>query len=156
MRALVHVGLAVVITLAPVFCCCKVLGSGAGAHAAPAPAPPATPRPVESCCAPAAKPHKSCCDEIEEPAPTPDDQPAAPKSPASCACCAERPTAAQTESKPQVAAAEPTGEILPPAHFALAAGLPAHSGLFRGLHPPDFAGADARFEALFLRHTLRC
>jgi hypothetical protein len=73
-----------------------------------------------------------------------------------CACCVEQPAAAQTESKPQVAAAVPTGELLPPAHFLPDAGCSAHSGLFRGLHPLDSAGADARFDALFLRHTLRC
>jgi hypothetical protein len=155
-RAFIHVGLAVAIALAPTLCCCQARGLGAVAHAA-APEPP----PVESCCAHAAKPKHSCCHGIEEPAPpvpahSPNHKPAAPKPPAPCACCLERPTAAQTESKPQVAAAAATGELLPPAHVALSAGFPTHSGLFRGRHPFDLAGVDARYETLFLRHTLRC
>jgi hypothetical protein len=67
----------------------------------------------------------------------------------------ERPTAAQTESKPTVAVSQPTGEMLPLALVALA-GSSEHAGTFRGLSPPERAGVDARSAALFDRHVMHC
>lgn len=118
------------------------------AHAARTPAPshaPQIPLSVESCCS------KSCCHQIAEPPadpvePGPTPQPA----PASRVCCAERPDAAQTESKPSPAAAEPTGELLPLPHD-VPAGTPEHRGSDRGARPPDSKSA-----ALFERHVMRC
>jgi hypothetical protein len=105
----------------------------------------------------------SCCHEpqttpkpIQAPTSQSDSKPAKPIMPESCACCVERPDAAQTESKPTVTAAEPTGELLHPAVAALAAGSPEHPGRFRGLDPPNRAGVDARSAALFDRHVMHC
>src|SRR5437764_1004885 len=121
MRALIHIGLAVALVIVPTFCCCKARGLGAVTHAAPAqmPAPSQLPEvpPVESCCV---KAKTSCCHihipgDTPKPSPAkqPDSKPVKPAAPSeSCACCGERPDAAQTESKPTVAAAEPTGELL--------------------------------------------
>jgi hypothetical protein len=152
MRALVHIGLAMALVVAPTFCCCKVRGLGAVAHAAPAPQP-ASPLPVESC---GMKAKASCCHIPKAPpAPTeqPDSSPAKPAGSNSCACCGERPDAAQTESKPTVAAAEPTGELLA---VAAVAGFPEHAARSCGTHPTGRAGVDARSAALFERHVLRC
>lgn len=156
MRALVHIGLAVAIVVAPTFCCCKVRGLGAVAHAAPT-LQPASPLPVEPC---GKKVKASCCHipkDTPRPAPAerPDSEPAKPAGSDSCACCGERSDAAQTESKPTVAAAQPTGELLPLAAAAVA-GFPEHAAWSCGTHPPDRAGVDARSAALFERHVLRC
>lgn len=150
-RSLVHIGLALALVLAPTLCCCKVRGLAGAAYAAP-PQSPQLPPPVASCHGTT----KSCCHEPPPDAPARTDHKPAPRpAPGSCACCAERPDAAQTESKPTVAAAEPTGELLPLA-LALGAGAPEHLGLVRGLHPPDRAGVDARSAALIDRHVMRC
>ncbi len=87
------------------------------------------------------------------PAKPADSKPAKPSAPESCACCVERPDAAKTESKPTVAAAEPTGELRSLAVAALAAGSPEHTGRFRGV---DRSGVDARSAALFARHVMHC
>lgn len=102
----------------------------------------------------------SCChlsNEAPKPAPAKptDPKPAKPTAPG-CACCAERPYAAQTETQPTVAAAEPTGELLSLSVAALAAGSPEHPGRFRGSHPSDRTGVNARSAALFERHVMRC
>ena len=165
MRALVHVGLSVAFVLAPTLCCCKARGLGAVVHAAPAPGHASCPNPlpaqpveVESCCV---KAKTSCCHESNDapqsaPAKPTGSKPAEPSAPGSCACCVERPDAAQTETKPTVAAAEPTGELLSLAVAALAAGTSEHPGRFRGSHPSDRTGVDARSAALFERHVMRC
>jgi hypothetical protein len=164
MRALAHIGLAMALVVVPTFCCCKVRGLGAAVHTAPtSPAPSQLPAespapPVESCCV---KAKTSCCHihpNTPKPAPAeqPDSKPMKPTAPAeSCVCCGERPDAAQIESKPTVAAPEPTGELLPLAVDALA-GSPEYAGAFCGHHPPGRAGIDVRFATLFERHTLRC
>ena len=152
-RVLVHIGLAATLVLAPTLCCCKVRGLGASAHAASVPA--SLPAPGESC-----HPKKaSCCHEAQKGAPQShakptDHKPTPHPAPDSCACCGERPDAAQTENKPTVAAAEPTGELLPLA--TACAGAPEHSRSGRGLLPLAWAGVDARSAALFDRHVMRC
>jgi hypothetical protein len=155
MQALTRVGLAVLLVLTPAFCCCKTRGLTATARTAPRPAPEQAP--VESC---RLKAKHSCCDTLPEQqdAPTPvtpiEHKPTKPASPDGRACCLARPDAAQTEGKPVVAAAEPTGELL--AVAALLAGSPEHLVLVRRSHPSDRAGVDARSAALFARHVLRC
>lgn len=148
-RTLVHVGLAVMFVIAPALCCCKARGLTAAAHAAPA--PPQTAQTQESCC----QKVRSCChDEVGPPAapgrPVPEPDPRHD----ACACNTERPTAAQTESKPIVAAAELTGERVALPHAALVA-TPEHRGPGRGARPPN-AGTDAKSAALFDRHVMRC
>jgi len=160
MRPFVHVGLTVALVLAPALCCCKARGLGATAHAAHASAPTPTPEsvpaiPVESC----TKAKSSCCHEPTEapesvPATPTENQPAQPANPDSCACNTQRPDAAHTETKPVVAAAEPTGELL--AVAASVVGSLEHFGLVWRSHPPDWTGVDTRSEALFARHVLRC
>ncbi|MBN9119637.1 MAG: response regulator, partial [Planctomycetes bacterium] len=156
-RALIHIGLAVALVLAPTLCCCKVRGLGTAQAASPRPQPTAFPAPVDSC---HSSKTTSCCHEAPKHTPKAPEKPSDHKptprpAPVSCACCGERPDVAQTESKPTVAAAEPTGELLPPA-VVFAAVAPEHLGLVRGLHPPDRADVDARSAALFDRHVMRC
>jgi hypothetical protein len=160
MRAFVHVGLAVVFVLAPTLCCCKVRGLGAAVHAAPTPEPASCPLPEPVSAGVKAK--ASCCHipkdtpkPASSPVKQPDSKPAKPAVPESCACCGERLDAAQIESQPTVAAAEPTGELLP-LFMAALAGSSEHSDRFYERNPPDRAGVDARFAALFERHVLRC
>lgn len=150
-RTLVHVGLAAMFVIAPALCCCQARVFSDAAHAAPAsPQPTQTPQPEESCC----KKVRSCChEEGEPPAPGKHAPEPAPRHD-SCACNTERPDAAQTESKPTVAAAEPTGELVALPHAALVAS-PAHRGSSRGARPPH-AGTDAKSAALFDRHVMRC
>jgi hypothetical protein len=159
-RALVHIGLAAVVALAPVLCCCKARGLNAASQATPPSTPVSLPLPTESCCFVSITPKKTSCHESALPEPVPakptEHKPATPRTPAPCVCCDERPAAAHTESKPQVAAAEPTGELIASAMVSLVAGCPEHFGLFRGLHPPDRVGVDVRFDTLFVRHVLRC
>jgi hypothetical protein len=147
MRALTHVGLSLVILVAPALCCCNLrwmAAAGELAHCPTCPPPAPTPS-TDSCC------KKSCCHETAPP-PTPT---APTKAPApSCCCTAERPVAANTVSKPDVPAAEFTGEILALAHVPALA--PEHTRLASGLDPPERAGVDARYAALFDRHVLRC
>lgn len=148
-RALVHIGLAAALVLAPALCCCKARGlAAAPASPSPAQSPPSN----HSCCA---KVHSCCHEDAEPPAKPSAPEPAPRHSPGSCACNAERPAAAQTESKPTVAAAEPTGELVPLPHAALA-GASEHRGFGRGPRPPNAAGADAKSAALFDRHVMRC
>ncbi|MBA4062324.1 MAG: hypothetical protein C0501_01195 [Isosphaera sp.] len=149
MRALLHVGLAWLLVLAPAFCCCN-----ARLFAGRADASPADP-PQKSCCpAPSERPApKSCCHEAE-PAPAPQPLPA-PHAPA-CQCRADLPDATLPDTLPAVSDPEPTGERLPAAVPGPAAVPPEHLGLVGGLGPPERAGVDARSEALFARHVLRC
>ena len=165
MRALVHVGLAALLVLAPAFCCCNIrllTGLVAAAdrltptcpacpeHLTPQPAPPASP-----CChseATKATP-KSCCHQAE-----PEKKPA-PKSPApqpSQCCFDQRPVATAPEAATKPADPQPTGELLPLALVGLAGISPEHLGLLGGLEPPERAGVDTRSATLFDRHVLRC
>ena len=102
----------------------------------------------------------SCChlsNETPKPAPAkPTDSKSNKPTAPGCACCAERPDAAQTETQPTVAAAEPTGELLSLSVAALAAAIPEQPGRFRGSHPSDRTGVNARSAALFERHVMRC
>lgn|SRR5579883_134635 len=164
MRALVHIGLAAALILAPVLCCCKVVPTRLFGHAASGsvsttrvPTPSPAQHTSESCCM---KVKTTCCHESPAPlstsAPVPTQHPDSPTAPAPCACCVERPDAAQTETKLSVDAAQPTGELIPPAMIAVVAGCPEHLGLVHGFHSPDPAGVDVRSEILFARHVLRC
>jgi hypothetical protein len=161
MRVALHVGLAVLLVLAPALCCCNIASLGGDATASasaslPCPSCPESP-------APASPPVKvpacaSCCHEEEEDAAPATQAPAEHRAPAPtrCKCCVERPDAARTDLAPTVAAPEPTGELLLVALLAPAAVAPEHLGLLRGLDPPERAGVDALYEALFARHVLRC
>jgi hypothetical protein len=159
-RALVHLGLAATLVLAPALCCCQARLLGAAPQAsvdasAPTTLPVPAPKPIESCCSRA---KKSLCHE-SAPIPAkpgePCPQPLEP-APQPCACCLDRPDAAQTESKPAIESAQPTGEMFTPVLVVLAASCPEHLGLSRGLQPPDRAGVDVRFTTLFVRHQLHC
>ncbi len=151
MKALLHVGLAVAIVLAPALCCCQAgwfAKPAQVAHAA-APAVPVTLPPVESCCL---KAKKTCCDQSANTQhhSQPSEKPPAPE----CACCAERPDAAPPEGKLAETAPQPTGELLSLALAGLLAGFPEHAG---SCTPRDPDGRrDARHAALFERHVLRC
>jgi hypothetical protein len=150
-RALVHIGLAVALIVAPALCCCKARGLASVAHAHPQPAqPPQGAQPAHSCCE---KVVHSCCHDEQPPATPEKPEPAPQPTSGKCACGVERPTAAQTETKLTVAAAEPTGELLPLPHFIAA--VTEHRGATRGTRPPD-AGVDAKSAALFDRHVMRC
>lgn len=166
MRALFHIGLATLLVIAPALCCCniRVLTGRVSASTGPAPACPSCPESApaakSACCETPVKPvRKSCCSEPEpeSPAPTAQKSPA-PQPPAAphCKCLGERPAGLQPQTAPEVAAPEPTGELLPAAFLVPAAVPPEHLGLIGGLDPPERAGVDARSEALFSRHVLRC
>jgi hypothetical protein len=115
----------------------------------PAPAPVTLP-PVESCCL---KAKKTCCDQSTNTQHSkPSEKPHAPE----CACCAERPDAAPPEGQLAETAPQPTGELVSLALAGLLAGFPEHAGSVCGAHPPERAGVDARYAALFERHVLRC
>src|SRR5438132_5514572 len=165
MRALVHVGLAALLVLAPALCCCTVrlvtslaLASSFAPPACPSckqpdslPSPPPAP---SWCHTEAAKPAKKPCCHAEEAAPTKQapakpQPPASPVEPNKCSCCTERPDAIPPATAPTLAPPEPTGELLPVVILALAAVPPEHLGLVGGLDPPERAGVDARSEALF-------
>jgi hypothetical protein len=163
MRASLHIGLAALLVLAPALCCCNVSWFGGRASAAVTSLPcPSCPESTPATPAPKAPVRHSCCHE-EEPAPvvaipvhaTPAKHDAPGHAPR-CQCCTDRPAAALPEPGPVIAAPEPTGELLPLALPGLAAVAPEHLGLLRGLDPPERAGVDALYEALFARHVLRC
>ena len=66
------------------------------------------------------------------------------------------PDATLPDTLPAVSDPEPTGERPPAAVPGPAAVPPEPLGLVGGLGPPERAGVDARSEALFARHVLRC
>ena len=179
LRALIHVGLATLLVIAPALCCCNVrllAGQIIALSSTPTRDCPSCPEPtpalpsLPACCQteaakPVAKPAKkaSCCHEAE---PTPLDtknskpapakpKPTAPK-PNHCDICDDHPAATTTETAPTVAATKPTGALLPLAFIGLATIPLAHLGLLDGLKPPERAGVDTRSATLFLRHVLRC
>lgn len=162
MRALVHVGLAVMLVIAPALCCCNLHyltgRAGAAPHSAACPVCPQTPTP-----APVATPELlSCCERAElakqaapTPLPQPENKPAPQPRPRDCPAC-ERPDATTPELSPEVAAPEFTGVLLFVAFFNSTALPLEHLGLLGGLDPPERAGVDTRAEALFSRHVMRC
>ncbi len=150
MRVIVHIGLAVLIALAPALCCCQLSGLIAVTAATPYTSALPDSRLEQDCCVHAVK--RSCCQEIE----TPSQKPPPPQAPSRCVCCAERAIAAQTEARPQFAPAEPTGEIIPLAHLLPVAGEIVFATRTDGRYPWHRAGTDAQYESLFLRHTLLC
>jgi len=165
MRFLVHIGLAILLVIAPTLCCCSVRTALARV-AAPSPprlptssTPPAKSGPVEaSCCqaTPVAHPvAKSCCHtELAAKNHIPAPKPTAPP-PSKCVCCVKQPDA----TPPQLATVPATllpGDFVPVELLALVAIPPEHLGLLGGLDPPEHAGVDTRSEALFARHVMRC
>lgn len=154
-RAFIHTGLAVALVLAPTLCCCKA------GWFAPAPqharlatlfAAQQVPAHDSSCCL---KAKKTCCDSTShDHTSNPSEKPAPAHSP-ECACCAERPDAAPPEGAVAESDPQPTGELLSLALVGLL-GYLKHAAPVRTDHPPDGAGADARYSALFERHVLRC
>jgi len=158
MRALIHVGLAALVVIAPALCCCNlhyIVGSVAASHASC----PATPQsesipPIvaepPSCCHHEVTPAKECC-----PANKPPERQADPKPKPQCPAC-ERADTLPPQPTPEIAAAEPTGKLLLDV-FRVQTGIPLeHLALIGGLDPPERAGVDTRYESLFLRHVLRC
>ena len=162
MRALVHVGLAALLVIAPALCCCNLHYLTGRAVAAPCPSCTYTPAaPVEaaapSCChhePPPQAAKKSCCHEPA--ADTSETPPASHPHTPECKCAAERADTAPPQAAPEVAAPEPTGEVILLAVLDPAAVPPEHFGLIGGLDPPERAGVDTLSEALFSRHVMRC
>jgi hypothetical protein len=165
MRAPVHIGLAVLLVVAPAFCCCHlrlltalVVASDGPPHACCpiSPERPARVAATSTCCqsAKAAKPARKSCRHHAEPAKKPAPKPDAPQ-PSRC-CLDQRPDATPPESPPTVSAPQPTGELVPLAVVGLRGTSPEHLGLLGGLDPPEGAGVDTRSAALFARHVLRC
>lgn len=162
MRALVHVGLAALLVIAPALCCCNLHYLTGRAVAAPCPScthPSATPAEAvaPSCCRHEASPEpvtKSCCHEAEAPGSPPAPQPK--PHPPECKCAAERADTAPPQVAPEIAAPEPTGEVLLVAVLLQSAVPLEHLGLVGGLDPPERAGVDCKSEVLFTRHAMRC
>jgi hypothetical protein len=159
---MLHVGLALLLVIAPALCCCNVRLVGqlfaAPAKAAPCPACPQPEESLPACCQTAKKANKASCCREAEPNQSPNKNPSQPPYPKQdrCDSCCERPDAAPPESAPKVASPEPTGEIVPLAILSVATFTPEHLGLLDGLHQTERAGVDARSESLFSRHVLRC
>jgi len=159
MRVRVHIGLAVLVALAPALCCCNVAWLSGRAIASPVvPCPACEEAPAASPQSPAPE-QPSCCRHDAPSEAARGDAPAdLPQSspPTRCKCCVERSDAALPVAPVTAADAEPASELLPPAANTPAAIPPEHLGLLCGLDPPERAGVDARSEALFARHVLRC
>jgi hypothetical protein len=167
LRALVHVGLAALLVIAPALCCCNVrlIAGQFIAPSTPNGSCPASPEPdpglPSSCChtAKAVAQKKSCCHDSQpsrSDAPKPQNQsrPTAPQH--RCDFCCAKPSATPPKNLTAVAAPEPTGELIPVALLGLTALPPEHLVLLGGLDPPEWAGVDCRSESLFARHVLRC
>jgi hypothetical protein len=163
-RAIIHIGLAVALVLAPTLCCCKSRWLAAPAQAANVPViahcvPSPSPKPVEpeleSCCA---KKAKTCCLHTEpaQPSQQTGNEPSAPRHAPECACCMERPDAALPEITTGEEHPQQIGEFLSLAVAYGAAGDATHASRVCEAKPPERAGVDARYESLFLRHVLRC
>lgn len=146
-RTSAHFGLAVLITIAPLFCCCTVRHLFHPKFTYSRPADRISTSPGSTCCTKLAK---TCCHEPvrESPPPSPVPQP--------CACCTDRPDIAQPENKVALEMPQRTSERLPPAAVALAVGCPEHLALHGGLDPPQRFEVDACYESLYRRHVLRC
>lgn len=157
-RAFIHTGLAVALVLAPTLCCCQAGWFAlAPQHARLATLladqqVPVLPAHGESCCL---KAKTTCCDSTSHGhTSNPSEKPAPAHAPG-CACCTERPDAAPPEGAATESDPQPTGELLALARVGLL-GYPEHADSVRANHPPDGAGADARYSALYERHVLRC
>jgi hypothetical protein len=155
MKAVLHTGLSLVLVLAPALCCCNVRWLASTAAAAPSP-PPAcphcpAPEPEPSCCHAAAA---SCCHEAAAPAPV--QEPAKPAPAPTCGCSVERPAAVPAGKSVTVDKPEASADLLPVPAALGGAFVPAAGAAHGGHDPPDRAGADARSDALFSRHVLRC
>lgn len=166
LRALVHVGLAALLVIAPALCCCNVrllAGQFSAASASNSANPPRLEHEpaLPSCChelKPVAE--KSCChegDSSKSNTQKPQNQPK-PTAPNQHRCdfCTAKPSATQPKNLSAVAAPEPTGELIPISLLGLTALPPEHLVLLVGLESPDRGGVDTRSECLFARHVLRC
>lgn len=145
MKALVHVGLGLLLLLAPALCCCQTRWVTGRADAAPV--APAAPAP--------ACPH--CAAEAPAPASDTPDAPARKPAPVNphCVYCDGQASAIPTEPQPQPEAPAFAGEWLPVLGF-LPAVVPSHPAFSTGLFPSERTGVDARSAALFDRHVMRC
>lgn len=167
MKAILHVGLSLVMALAPALCCCNIRWLAAAATPAcaacpicPTPTAPTAPKPKKGCCTVAVLPccsagGSSCCQPADEPKA---ETPARPTKPPtqSCCCQTERPDAAPAGAAVTVSKPERSADLLPLPTAATAVATPEHAGRRGGAHTPELAGVDARSAALFERHVLRC
>lgn len=165
LRALIHVGLAALLVIAPALCCCNVrliAGQFTAASASNSANPPRLqPEPALPSCCHELKPvvKKSCCHESDSSnsntqKPENQPKPAAPQQ--RCDFCCEKPNATPPKNLSAVAAPEPTGELIPISLLGLTALPPEHLVLLLGLESPERAGVDTRSDCLFARHVLRC
>jgi len=149
------------VAIAPALCCCQTrFISGHTATLPNSSTQTTDTEPSASCChtEKIVKPVKNsdCCH--EEPAgaggssnPNPGSKP-----PASCCCATDRVDATAPKESPQLAPLEWSGELVSLAHFGFVDFTPKYLSLVDGLLPPERAGVDTRFAALFERHVLRC
>ena len=121
LRAIVHVGLAAILVIAPALCCCSVRLLAAQI-VAPSSTPicPSCPQPepiTPSCCT---SKKSSCCQSAE---PVKNETPYQPRPAAPqqhrCDYCDIKPEATLPKSMPTIADPEPTGELLPLAVLGL-------------------------------------
>src|ERR1700721_2499736 len=124
MRNFVHIGLAVIVAITPVLCCCQTrfisgpIVATFKSNQNSALSPKDTPQPPASCChkedSAKLENHSSCCP--EKPFTTFDNTPfSIPHStpPGQCCCSMERVDTAQPEPPLQLAPHEWTGELVP-------------------------------------------
>lgn len=145
-RTSAHIGLAVLMTFAPLLCCCTMRQLLQPTLTLTRPVDRVANSPGPTCCT---QLPKSCCHEPSR------ESPPAPPVPPPCACCTDRPDIAQPENPVSLETPERTSERLPPVAVALAVGCPEHLALHGGLDPWWFE-VDACYESLYRRHVLRC
>lgn len=148
MTAILRVGLGLLVAFAPALCCCHARWLTASA-AASSVAPAAPAQRSEPVC-----PH--CRAEHPVPPPATPQAPAPQPAPTKphCIFCDGQASVIPADPAPQLDAPAFTGELIPVViAFAVAH---AHLAILAGSFPPERAGVDARFAALFDRHVLRC
>jgi hypothetical protein len=161
LREVIRIGLALVMAVAPAFCCCqsRSIAGLARASTIEPDASPTSSTPPPSCCH-TEKPFKvvrkaGCCSEHLAVGEKSKPGKATPPQQRECCCALERLQAVPPEVRPHDIAPDRSGELLPLALIGLGNASLEHLDLLGKLHSRR-AGVDTRFTALFVRHVLRC
>jgi hypothetical protein len=157
MRAKILIGMAVVLTLAPAFCCCQLrmlttqFRTAVWAN-------------TEHCCNPRSLPnHSSCCRKAQKSQPRADEtgkkpqQPEKPRpGPSGCRCYGALPIAILPDPPPELYENHRVGKLPPLPITGQDAVVVVHCGQQSFLTSRLAACGDIRYTVLSLRHVLRC